>query len=266
MKRGFIALVKAILFLLFFELVMQTIGSLYLQIIRATAGADYVKVYYYYANMLTIVADVVSVGVLLLLLRRLGFGIKDELGVRPITPLSAGACLVAGVALLIFVNILLAILPIPEDWWSGYSSSTQSLSRGPLWAQILFTCVAAPVCEEIVFRGLVYNTCRRAMPMALAVIIGALFFGAIHNQVLWISYAVFCGFFLVMAYEVTGSLYGSILMHVGFNAFSKFCPSGINFLTPLWLLISAAVLVVCFALMVNKGPVRAIEESSEVSL
>lgn len=266
MRRGLIALINAITCLLFFELVMQAIGFVALQIIRVAAGADYVNVYYYCANMLAIVSDVVSVTVLLLMLRRFGFGIRERLNIRPVTPITAAACLVAGAAMLIFVNFLLAIIPFPESWWSEYSTSSQGLSQGPLWAQILFTCVAAPICEEIVFRGLVYNTCRRAMPLAPAVIIGAVSFGIIHNQVLWISYAAFCGFFLVMAYEVTGSLYGSILMHVGFNAFSKFCPSNIDFLSPLWLLISAAALVLCFALMVNRNPVQGIEGDSEVSL
>ncbi len=248
--KGFVkAIVYTVVCVLIFECVQVLVSYGALVIIRMIAGADFASVYYYHINIIGAVADFLCIALLVLFLSRLGLDVRSELNLNPINMRNALACLVAGVAMLIFVNGILTILPIPDNWWADYSDASQSLAEGPFWAQVLFTCLAAPLCEEVVFRGLIYGNCRRNMPMAPAVIIGAAAFGIVHGQFLWISYAMVCGFFMIMAYNNTGSLWGSILMHIGFNGFSQFAPADWDISGPQWLIVSIIVMVGAYVVM-----------------
>jgi membrane protease YdiL (CAAX protease family) len=90
-------------------------------------------------------------------------------------------------------------------------------------ALILLTIVAAPVAEEILFRGLLFRgiydmEAPRSFAMPLAVVVSSAIFAASHFQ-----YLQFPGLFLigaVAAYAMhrTGRLGTAIWIHVGFNA------------------------------------------------
>lgn len=248
--KGFVkAIVYTVVCVLIFESVQGLVSYGALAVIRAIVGADYASVYYNCINIIGAVADFLCVALLVLFLSKMGRDVRSELSLNPISIRNALACLIAGVAMLVFVNGILTILPIPDQWWADYSDASQNLTEGPFWAQVLFTCLAAPLCEEVVFRGLIYGNCRKNMPMAPAIIIGAAAFGIVHGQFLWISYAMVCGFFMIMAYNNTGSLWGSILMHIGFNGFSQFAPADWDISGPLWLVVSIIVMVGAYVVM-----------------
>ncbi len=87
-----------------------------------------------------------------------------------------------------------------------------------LGLSILMACIAAPVVEEILFRGYMYGTLRRLTnPLFAAVIIGGLF-AVVHGNLpallpLWAFSILLC-----LAYELTGCLWVPVGMHVFFNA------------------------------------------------
>jgi uncharacterized protein len=84
--------------------------------------------------------------------------------------------------------------------------------------------VVAPVCEELLFRGLLLRALRRRMPPAQAVIVQALAFALAHPMLSPSvgDLAVVPALFLLGAVsgvvaERRGDLSASIMMHVGFN-------------------------------------------------
>ncbi|MDF1823182.1 MAG: CPBP family intramembrane metalloprotease [Verrucomicrobiales bacterium] len=83
---------------------------------------------------------------------------------------------------------------------------------------IVMACVAAPVVEELLFRGYMYGALKRATnPVFAAVVIGALF-AAVHGNLpallpLWAFSILLC-----LAYEWSRSLWVPIGMHAFFNA------------------------------------------------
>ena len=83
---------------------------------------------------------------------------------------------------------------------------------------VLLVVVAAPVLEELLFRGLLYGTLRRAVGPVPAAAVSALAFAAIHG--LWIHAAVLflLGYALARVYERTGSLWSAIALHATYNA------------------------------------------------
>ena len=76
----------------------------------------------------------------------------------------------------------------------------------------------APIVEELVFRGFLFNALLRYSPVAIAAVLSALVFGIAHGS--WSAFAPLAGAGLVLAvvYYRTGALSASMIAHAGFNA------------------------------------------------
>lgn len=86
-------------------------------------------------------------------------------------------------------------------------------------AYILWTgCVLAPLFEEIVHRGFIFNAISSRFGTVAGVVISSAIFSAIHGYPLQGSISVF-GFGVISAllYRATGSLGASVLLHSAFN-------------------------------------------------
>jgi uncharacterized protein len=78
------------------------------------------------------------------------------------------------------------------------------------------TCVIAPICEEILFRGYIFTALRNWRGTMPAALITALLFGGVHigsAPVLDLVPLAALGFGLCLLYRYTGSLYPSIVAH-----------------------------------------------------
>lgn len=89
--------------------------------------------------------------------------------------------------------------------------------RGPLTAVqlgwiLLLVCVVVPIGEEIFFRGFVYGALRR-WGVAMATGLSAMFFAAVHQQVVHFLPIFVLGVILALLYERTRSLVGAVAVH-----------------------------------------------------
>ncbi len=78
------------------------------------------------------------------------------------------------------------------------------------------TCVVAPICEEILFRGYIFTALRNWRGTWVAAVITGLLFGGVHAgsaPVLDLVPLAALGFGLCILYRYTGSLYPSIIAH-----------------------------------------------------
>jgi membrane protease YdiL (CAAX protease family) len=84
--------------------------------------------------------------------------------------------------------------------------------------------VAAPVSEEIFFRGFIFGGFRRRLSFPIAAILSAAIFGLFHytgsGSLAVIPQLAFLGFALSWVYEETGSIYPTIALHMLNNAFA----------------------------------------------
>lgn len=83
------------------------------------------------------------------------------------------------------------------------------------------TCVVAPICEEILFRGLLYTSLRNWKGPWPAALITAVVFGLVHGTsapAQDLLPLAFLGFALCVLYRMTGSLYTCIAAHALNNA------------------------------------------------
>jgi len=86
----------------------------------------------------------------------------------------------------------------------------------------ILTTIVAPICEELVFRGYIYGTLKRFSCRFFAATVSGLFFAVVHTS-LWSLVPLFIvGFCLAIIYEVSGSLWASILTHAMFNGVATF--------------------------------------------
>jgi membrane protease YdiL (CAAX protease family) len=112
-------------------------------------------------------------------------------------------------AYLLFAIVYTAIFGAPEQ-----EDIAESFGTVPV--QILLIVVAAPISEEICFRGMLYGGLRERFPRLAAALIAGLVFGALHalTGLSAVPPLVAFGFFLCLLYEKTGSIVPGIVLHM----------------------------------------------------
>lgn len=83
--------------------------------------------------------------------------------------------------------------------------------------QILALCIAAPVAEEIIFRGVMYRRLLEYTDKVTAVIFSAAVFGIYHGNLVQGIYALILGVLLCFVYDSCKSLMAPILVHIMCN-------------------------------------------------
>jgi ABC-2 type transport system permease protein len=150
----------------------------------------------------------------------LGFVTKKfRTGFERVTKSVALGLFAGGVAAL-GAAVYLHILTLVPSWkaWSE-KSVDQSLLFSPnnyLW-MLLLLVVAAPLCEEFIFRGLVFRGLRRSLHPGLAIFASAALFALVHPPVSVIP--VFgLGVATALVFERTRFLLAPIMAHAMYNA------------------------------------------------
>ena len=92
----------------------------------------------------------------------------------------------------------------------------QSVDATPLWANVLFVAILAPILEELVFRGMI---CKRLLALGegFAVVFSGVFFAMLHGNLYQLFYAFTLGCLFGLIYVKTGKVIYSIIYHVFIN-------------------------------------------------
>lgn len=88
----------------------------------------------------------------------------------------------------------------------------------PFLLMLFLMGIYGPVCEELVFRGIVHSGYRKSASALQAMFFSALLFGLMHMNFNQALYAFAIGFMLVLLKEATGSILAPIIYHVVFNS------------------------------------------------
>lgn len=138
-----------------------------------------------------------------------------------------------------FLNDLINGLHL-NDLFTGYSEvSEQAFSGQPVGLMILVVGIIGPICEELMFRGIVFHRLKDWVKPQAAIVISALLFGIYHGNVVQFFYATCMGVMLAIIYDKTGTLWISIVAHIAANLWSLF---GSSFWSSLWQQIPAGML------------------------
>ena len=132
-----------------------------------------------------------------------------RLGVRGFRPSAIKWMLAAVGAYLVFAALYAGVFGSPHQ-------EDIAESFGSLPVQILLIVIAAPVSEEVCFRGMLFGGLRTRMPRIVAALVSGLIFGALHalTGISAVPPLIFFGFVLALLYEKTGSIVPGILLHM----------------------------------------------------
>jgi membrane protease YdiL (CAAX protease family) len=86
---------------------------------------------------------------------------------------------------------------------------------GPVPIQILLIVLAAPIVEELCFRGMLFGGLRERLPKYAAALIAGTVFGLLHvfTGITAVPPLIALGFIFCLLYEKTGSIVPGILLH-----------------------------------------------------
>ncbi len=166
----------------------------------------------------TLMADLLTLVIVLTfyLIRRKKF--SEALWMRHVDAptLWEGAALAPG----LYLAVSIVLIALPESWTASYNEASAGIASGTL-VGVIAVVAAAPVVEEVIFRGLIMTRLSRAMPGWLAVLLSAAVFGACHGHPVWFGYAFVLGTVFGSMDLRAGSIWPSILGHVAFNSIDQ---------------------------------------------
>ena len=132
-----------------------------------------------------------------------------QLGLRRFRPSALKWMLAAIGAYLLFAIVFTAVFGQPEQ-----EDVAEAFGAVPI--QVLLIVFAAPISEEVCFRGFLFGGLRERMPRLAAALISGLIFGGLHatTGLSAVPVLVAFGFILALLYEKTGSIVPGILLHM----------------------------------------------------
>lgn len=220
----FAALGKAVCYLFLFLLCQVLVSTVYSVaasvyfMVNPTVSIDPLELVYSCTDQISLFSGITTLVILaaFFLLRR-----KNplrEVGFRATRGRFVFTAIAVTPLLYMAVSFVLGLLP--QEWMEDYAEASASLSQTGV-LMVLATVVAAPLVEEVIFRGLVLSRLRRTMPGWLAVLISALAFGLCHGQIVWIAYAFVLGLVFGFMDLRARSVWPSLAAHVVFNGIGQ---------------------------------------------
>ena len=126
----------------------------------------------------------------------------------------AAGYVILGVSSSIFLSAVFTLLP----FFAGYKAMTENaFQRTDLILAMLSVLITAPICEEIIFRGLMLNRLLTGFSERTAVLLTSVIFAACHGNFVWMCYAFVMGWLLAFVSLKEDNIFYSIILHMAFN-------------------------------------------------
>lgn len=119
-------------------------------------------------------------------------------------------------ALVLGLNLFTILTGVDGMSESYLQTSASQYSCHFLLGLLLYGLVT-PICEEVLFRGIIYNYLRRFYVKKIALLLAAFLFGFYHGNSIQGMYAFIMGALMCYAYEYFASFWAPVLIHVGAN-------------------------------------------------
>ena len=153
-----------------------------------------------------------------------------------------------GAGIAIVLNVIIGISGL-ANLDKSFMEVSEAISSPPFPVILLCAGVIAPIIEELIFRGLVFNRIKYNYNAVAAIIISSIAFGIYHGNLTQGVYATLLGLCLAYVYNKTGNLLVPICIHISANVIVNFYGKlSENFDTVTKFLESAAIFMVVLLL------------------
>ena len=119
-------------------------------------------------------------------------------------------------ALALLGNVLISLTPLME-WSRRFWETQEVLTSGSLWTQVFASVLAAPVLEELLMRGVLYQRMRDVMGVKAAILFSAALFGVLHGNLVQGVYAFLLGMYFAWLMERFQSIWVPVMGHMAAN-------------------------------------------------
>lgn len=131
----------------------------------------------------------------------------------------------AGMVGLHFLTLLLCVFACTQifSYWyySKFGDTGMDVRADTISSDVgLFVIISvfiAPIFEEVMMRGIVFEHLRRISPVPVAAVISGLLFGLMHMTVIYLFVGTLFGIFMAIAYSITNRLSVCIVLHSLYN-------------------------------------------------
>ena len=137
-----------------------------------------------------------------------------------------------GVSGISFIWLIIAgKIPEFQAQIAAMKEGNAMIGGGSLHGVFLSAVIAAPIVEEVRFRGVVLGSFRKIFPAWASILISAIIFGVYHMNPVAIVYATVMGIIAGVVYEKKQNLLFPIMLHMANNfigLLQDFVPAGIG--------------------------------------
>ena len=116
------------------------------------------------------------------------------------------------------LNMLTSVLIPFED--SAYETVDEALAAPNLAVQIVVVGIIGPICEELIYRGLIYRRIRDYLGVYWAAVLSGVLFGISHGNLTQGVFTALFGIVLALIYEHYGSMKANITAHITNNVYA----------------------------------------------
>jgi membrane protease YdiL (CAAX protease family) len=145
-------------------------------------------------------------------------------------PKATGLAILLVIAAMAF-NFVYATYVIPGvGMQDDVAKMLASIARTPLNMAVMFFAImiAAPVVEELLFRGLLQNALAKYVPVWGAILLSSFLFALVHLQLYAIPALMSLSIAFGYLYHRTGSLRTNIILHIANNVFALVMTQFVN--------------------------------------
>lgn len=175
-------------------------------------------------HMSIIFASIIAIPIFYVISKARKQNLSEVCSFSYIKPISLFVLIIAGISINLSSGYLLEItqrLDFLKGYFEAHDELMEALVGGSnIIIAFIGTAIAAPIIEEILFRGLIFNELKKVMSVTVAVVLQGVLFGIYHMQVVQGAYAIVFGILMGLAYVWTKSIWSSIIIHIMINGTS----------------------------------------------
>ena len=177
-------------------------------------------------------------------------------------PAVAGLATVAFFAGFNIVQMFIFSVTDIMKFFPNYGETSEMIFGGSFIIQVIAVGIAAPVCEELLFRGILINR-MKWLPAWAGILIQAALFGLVHFNLFQCLYAFIAGILLGLVYVKYKSLLMVVFGHMAYNLTSvllgEFINEDVAWAFALALLLGFIAAVACAVALIKSPQAKRIE-------